>query len=88
MTVVDSTEKVALTLDADIEFAAPISDAVDENSQIPHAFDMKTIEEAQLNDENISRVLACKQNNTPFDLEIEENITPFLRTLIQLYDQL
>ncbi len=52
--VIDSGEKLALTLETDTEFAAPVSDAVDDNVQIPHAFDMKTIEEAQLNDENIS----------------------------------
>jgi len=86
--VKESTEKFTLTLDADIVFAFPISDAAEENTQVPHAFDMKTIEAAQANDENISRVIVSKQNNAPFDLEMEANITPFLRTLIQLYDQL
>ena len=48
----DWTEKLTLTLETDIEFAAAVSDVVDDNIQIPHAFDMKTIEEAQTNDKN------------------------------------
>ncbi len=50
--------------------------------------EMKTIELAQANDENISRVMVAKQTDTPLDLELESNITPFLRTLVQLYEQL
>ena len=50
--------------------------------------DMKTIESAQVNDENISRLIVAKQTDTPLELETELNITPFLPTLIQLYEQL
>ena len=89
--VKDAPEVAAITIEeieSDDELVLPAVDAEEDALQVPPKFDLKTIELAQANDENISRVIVAKQTDTPFDLEMELHITPFLRTLVQLYDQL
>ena len=88
--VVGAPDIAALAYEArmDEELCLPAVENEEDLIHVPPKLDMKTIELAQVNDENISRVIVSKQTNTPFDLEMELNITPFLRTLIQLYDQL
>ncbi len=84
--VKDAPEVAAITIEeieSDDELVLPAVDAEEDALQVPPKFDLKTIELAQANDENISRVIVAKQTDTPFDLEMELHITPFLRTLFQ-----
>jgi hypothetical protein len=86
--VKDESAISALTLvGAEDEIAEPLV----EEQEIPQeqpVVDLKTIKAAQQNDETLSRLIIALQTDKPPDLENEPNITPNLRTLVQLYDQL